>query len=79
MARWRRLVKEGHLNALEDPSEYLQSHLIARFLDAEDRGEKPDLLLYLEQAAEEGHPSLVEEACLQLAHLQPDASKAGHP
>ena len=62
---------------LHDPSDYLQSHVVARILAAEDVGERLDLIACLETAAEHGHPALAEEACRHLEALKYEP-KAGH-
>ena len=77
MQRWRTLEASGALQTLKDPSDYLRSHVIARFMAAEDAQQEVDLLTILEEAAEQGHPTLAEEACRQLEGLK-HTPKAGH-
>ena len=64
--RWETLEASGVLQTLKDPSDYLRSHVIARLMAAEDAQQDVDLPTILEEAAEQGHPTLAEEACRQL-------------
>ena len=75
--RWKTLEASGVLQALKDPSDYLRSHVIARLMAAEDAQQDVDLPTILEEAAEQGHPTLAEEACRQLEGLE-HTPKAGH-
>ena len=77
MQRWQKLLANGLFAQLHDPSDYLQSHVVARILAAEDVGERLDLIACLETAAEHGHPALAEEACRHLEALKYEP-KAGH-
>ena len=75
--RWEKLEASGSLEPLRESSDYLHSHVVARMLDAEDRGEKLPLATCLEEAAELGHPALAEEAC-QILTTMNHVPKAGH-
>ena len=75
--RWKRMEKEGALRDLKDPSDYLHAHVVARLMAAEDQGQQITLSQCLEEAAEQGHPALAEEACRHLEHLKFEP-KAGH-
>lgn len=49
------------LDGLENPSDYLTSHVIARLINALEAGQELSIETCLEDAAEHGHPSLTEE------------------
>lgn len=77
LIKWRKLLEGGLFQPLKEPSEYLQSHVVARILAAEDSQQECDLLLCLEEAVERGRPALAEEATRHLEDLKHDP-KAGH-
>ena len=77
LAKWKALEEKGVLDGLENPSDYLKSHVIARLINALEAGQELSIETCLEDAAEHGHPSLAEEACKQLEALKYQP-KAGH-
>ena len=77
LKRWKSLEEKGVLAALESPTDYLRSHVIARMMAAQDEGYELELNRCLEDAAEHGHPALSKEAGRQLELLKHEP-KAGH-
>ena len=77
LKRWKSLEEKGVLTALDSPTDYLRSHVIARMMAAQDEGYELELNRCLEDAAEHGHPALSKEAGRQLELLKHEP-KAGH-
>lgn len=77
VSRWKKLLDGGLFQPLQALSDYLQSHVVARVLSAQDAGQERSLIQCLEDAVERGHPAPAEEATRHLEEMRYEP-KAGH-